>query len=90
MLVERNICDTLLGTLLDITRKTKDTDKARLDIKDMKIQREHHLVETNGQCSKPLAAYVLTRTKRRTFYHFLKSMWFPDGLALNLSRNVVE
>ena len=47
---KKNICDNLLGTVLDIAGKTKDTDKARLDSEDMNIQRELHLIESNGQC----------------------------------------
>ena len=56
----------------------------------MNIRRELHLIESNGQCSKPPTAYVLSRTKRRTFCRFLKSVQFSDGFASNLSRNVVE
>ena len=71
---KKNLCDNLLETVLDITRKTKDTDKARLDLEDMNIRRELHLIESNGRCSKPPATYVLSRTERRTFCRFLKSM----------------
>ena len=78
------------GTVLDITGKTKDIDKAKLDLEDTNIQRELHLIESNGRCSKPPAAYVLSRAERRTFCHFLKSVRFLDGFASNLSRNVVE
>ena len=87
---KKNICNNLLGTLLDITVKTKDIEKARLDLQDMKIWWELHLIETNSRCSKPPAAYVLTRAERRIFCHFLKSVQFSDGFASNLSRNVIE
>ena len=83
MHVEKNLCENLLGTVLDIVGKTKDTDKARLDIEDMNIRRELHLIESNGRCSKPLAAYVLSQAERRTLYHFLKSVRFLDGFASN-------
>ena len=89
MHVEKNLCDNLLGIVLDITGKTKDTDKARLELEDMSIRRELHLIESNGRCSKPPAAYVLSRTDIRTFCRFLKSVRFLDGFASNLSRNVV-
>ena len=88
--VEKNVCDNLLGTLLNITGKTKDTDKAKLDLQDMKIRWELHLIETNGRCSKLPAAYVLTRAERRIFCQFLKLAQFPDGFTSNLSRNVIE
>ena len=78
------------GTVLDITGKTKDIDKAKLDLEDTNIQRELHLIESNGRCSKPPAAYVLSQTERRTFCRFLKSVQFLHGFASNLSRNFVE
>ena len=37
MHIEKNICEALLGTLLEIAGKTKDTEKARLDLQDMGI-----------------------------------------------------
>ncbi|CAL8122898.1 unnamed protein product [Prunus armeniaca] len=39
MHVEKNIFDTLMGTILDIDGKTKDTIKARLDLERMGIRR---------------------------------------------------
>ena len=42
----------------------------------MKIRRELHLIKTNGRCSKPPAAYALTRAERRIFCLFLKSVRF--------------
>jgi hypothetical protein len=32
MHVERNVCKALIGTLLDMAGKTKDTLKARMDL----------------------------------------------------------
>ena len=37
MHVEKNVCDSLLGTLLDIKGKTKDGKKARDDLKELRI-----------------------------------------------------
>ncbi|XP_021814669.1 uncharacterized protein LOC110757382 [Prunus avium] len=39
MHVEKNVFDTLMGTILDIEGKTKDTIKARLDLERMGIRR---------------------------------------------------
>jgi len=36
MHIEKNVCDNLLGTLLNIEGKTKDTTNARLDLQDLK------------------------------------------------------
>ena len=39
MHVEKNVCDNIVGTLLNINGKTKDTNKARLDLADMNIRK---------------------------------------------------
>ena len=43
MHVEKNVCESVVNTLLNIVGKTKDTEKARLDLADMKIRNELHL-----------------------------------------------
>lgn len=43
MHIEKNICDNILGTLLSIDGKNKDTDKARLDLEKIKIRKNLHL-----------------------------------------------
>ena len=40
MHIEKNICEALIGTILNILGKTKDTAKARLDLKDLGIKKE--------------------------------------------------
>jgi hypothetical protein len=50
MHVEKNVCETLIGTLLDIPGKTKDTLKAWMDIEEMKLRKDlHHETLENGQ-----------------------------------------
>ena len=43
MHTEKNIYDNVLGTLLNINRKTKDTTKAQKDLCHMSIRRDLHL-----------------------------------------------
>lgn len=86
--ISRKICDSVLGTLMSIEGKNKDTDKARLDLADMNIRKELHLKEQGGRWLKPHASYTLTPNERKEFCKFLKSVKFPDGYAANISRNV--
>ena len=88
MHVEKNVCDSVVGTLLNTVGKTKDTDKARLDLTDMNIRKELHLQIKGNKLVKPIACYTLTTKERIEFCKFLKSVKFPDGYATNLSRNV--
>ncbi|XP_060671815.1 uncharacterized protein LOC132803254 [Ziziphus jujuba] len=76
------------GTMLDIKGKSKDTDKACMDLKDLNIRKELHLQETGGKVLKPLACFSLTRDEKHEFCKFLKSVKFPDGYAANISKNV--
>jgi len=41
--IERNICDSLVGTLMNIKGKTKYIVQARLDLEDLNIKKELHL-----------------------------------------------
>ncbi|CAN1181773.1 hypothetical protein LINPERHAP2_LOCUS35603 [Linum perenne] len=87
MHIEKNICDNIVGTLLNITGKTKDTIKARQDLESLKIRKELHLVRRNdGKYEMPHACYTMTKEERRNFCQFLKEVKFPDGYASNVSR----
>ena len=48
MHIEKNICDIILGTLLNIKGKTKDTIKTRLDLQAMNIRKELHPIKKWG------------------------------------------
>ncbi|KAM6554835.1 hypothetical protein CsatB_015597 [Cannabis sativa] len=60
MHVEKNVCDSLLGTILD-NDKSKDTTNARHYLKKMGIRESLWIYEDgNGRLMKPQAPYVLT------------------------------
>ncbi|XP_058214912.1 uncharacterized protein LOC131326234 [Rhododendron vialii] len=89
MHIEKNICESLYGTMLGIDGKNKDTYKARDDLKVMGIRPELHLqVSQNGTIVKPRAMYTLDSHQVDEFYEFLKSISYPDGYASNISRCV--
>jgi hypothetical protein len=88
MHIEKNICDNLLGTLLDISGKTKDTIKARLDLADMNIKSELHLQKNGDSYAMPKARYTLSKAKKIEFCNFLKQAKFPDSYAANIERCV--
>ncbi|KAL3644293.1 hypothetical protein CASFOL_012225 [Castilleja foliolosa] len=91
MHIEKNICESILGTLMNVEGKTKDTAKARLDLEDMKIRKELHLINKgNGKYAMPPASYVMTTKERRDFCDFIRSVKFPDGYASNIARCVTS
>jgi hypothetical protein len=86
MHIEKNICENLIRTILNITGKTKDTVKARLDLKDLGIMKELQIKESGGSCEMPHARYTLSTTQKKAFCEFLREIKFPDGFASNISR----
>jgi hypothetical protein len=54
---EKNVCEALIGTLLDISGKTKDTLKAQMDLEKMKLRKNlhHKTLENRSKNSQQLA-----------------------------------
>ncbi|KAL5579308.1 hypothetical protein UlMin_011750 [Ulmus minor] len=90
MHIEKNVCDSLLGTLLADPHKSKDTDNARRDLAKLGIRHELHLFEYGNKLMKPAANYTFSEANRRKFCRFIRSVKFPDGFASNLSKNVAQ
>ena len=91
MHIEKNVCDNIIGTLLDIEGKSKDTINARKDLKDLNIRRELWLKECGpDKFEKPHASYTLTKEESKGFCDFIRSVRLPDGYASNISRCVTD
>jgi len=91
MHIEKNIFDSIIGTLLDITGKTKDHAKARLDLQEMGIRKKLHPKEVDH--GKKLvfakACFSMSANEKTTFCSVLKNAKIPDGCASNISRCVL-
>lgn len=59
MHIEKNICENVLGTLLNIEGKTKDTAKAWLDLEELGIREELQLIRNRDTFIVPPACYTL-------------------------------
>ena len=91
MHVEKNICENIVGTVVGIDKKNKDTDKARDDLKDMGIRPQLHLQRNEeGSIMKPRASYTLDPKQREGLFEFLNAIKYPDGYAANISRCVTS
>jgi hypothetical protein len=86
MHIEKNVCESLLGTILDIKGKSKDTVNARLDLADFEIRNELQLLDSGDSYDMPKARYTLSKAKSTQFCNFLKEAKFPDGYASNIQR----
>jgi len=88
MHIEKNICEALLGTFLDIAGKSKDSITARLDLEDMGIRKNLQLKDDGNSYSVPHAPYKMSKAQISVFCAFIKNVKFPDGYASNLARCV--
>ena len=88
MHIEKNICEALIGTILNILGKTKDIAKARHDLKDLGIKKELQFRDDGESCEMPHVRYTLSTRNKKAFCDFLRKVKFLDGFASNISRCV--
>jgi len=89
MHTERNEFMNVFDTVMDIKGKTKDTNKARLDVAKICNQKELELKDIGrGKLIKPKAAYAFTESQRVSICKWVKELTLPDEYASNLGRCV--
>lgn len=89
MHIEKNVFDNVFNTVMDVKDKTKDNEKARMDIKEYCRRRDLELVDQgNGKFLKPKAQYVFNVEQRKIVCEWVKQLKLPDGYASNLARCV--
>ena len=64
MHIEKNVCESIVGTLLDIPNKTKDGENARLDLKEMKIRTNLLPEKRSNSIYLPAAKHTLSRQEK--------------------------
>jgi hypothetical protein len=88
MHIEKNICESIIGTLLELDGKNKDTISARVDLQQMKMWKDHWLQEDpkkEGSCKKYPAPWTLSKENKINLCKYLANVKFPDGHAANLA-----
>ncbi|XP_020245141.1 uncharacterized protein LOC109823267 [Asparagus officinalis] len=90
MHIEKNVCDNIVGTLLDIPGKTKDHVKARFDLQQMGIRRDLHPVQSadGRRVTFAKACFSMTSQEKEMFCKVLADAKVPHGCASNISRCV--
>ncbi|KAJ9542126.1 hypothetical protein OSB04_028632 [Centaurea solstitialis] len=89
MHIEKNVCDSLLGTLL-MNDKSKDTANARIDLENLKIRKPLWLKKRGNKFFKPQPKYSFTDVDRKLFCQFIKGIKLPDGFGSNISKKVTD
>ncbi|XP_026452354.1 uncharacterized protein LOC113352797 [Papaver somniferum] len=88
MHVEKNICETVLGTVMNVEGKTKDNLKARSDLMDWGLRPELHLRQEGDKVVVPTASFAMSPKEKESFCRTLKDIKVPDGYSSNISRCV--
>ncbi|KAK6782045.1 hypothetical protein RDI58_019841 [Solanum bulbocastanum] len=72
---------------MDVTGKTKDNVKARLDLPEHCRRPELHIQESaNNKLLKPKASCSFTMEQKRKICEWVKSLKMPDGYGSNLGK----
>jgi hypothetical protein len=81
--------DNIIGTLLDIPRKTKNRLKSCNDLIQFGSRPElHPILRANGEHYLPPANYSLTVEEKKVFYQCLRGVRVPTGFASNINKLV--
>ncbi|XP_074327759.1 uncharacterized protein LOC141665675 [Apium graveolens] len=90
MHIEKNICDKILGTLLNIGGRTEDHLSARQDLEEMGIKKDLHPVrcDDNKHVKIRAASFDMTKKEKEIFCSVLMNTKLPHGSASNISRCV--
>ncbi|KAL4037977.1 hypothetical protein IC575_001580 [Cucumis melo] len=88
MHVEKNVCESIIDTLLDINGKSKDGYNVRKDLQDMNIRHDLHPVEHESQVYLPPALHTLSKLEKQLFCKRLYELKVTDGYSSNISNCV--
>ena len=90
MHVEKNVCESLVGLMLNIPGKTKDGLNARLDLQDMNIRSELQPIRDaeTGRVYLPPACHTLSKDEKIAMLSCLKDIKVPSGYSARISRYV--
>ena len=89
MHIEKNVCDSVIGTLLNVPGKTKDGIKSRLDLSKMGIREELRPIKKGLRTYLPPASHTLSRKEKIAFCDLLSGIKVPDGYSSNI-KNLVS
>ena len=67
MHVEKNVCGSLIGTLLNIPGKTKDSKASHLDMEAMGIRKQLAPIEKGKRTYLPPACHTLSKKENNFF-----------------------
>ena len=88
MHIEKNICDNIVGTLLNINGKSKNNFNSCLNLLVMGIKDQLHPIQRRNKVILFAACYSLTSNKKNELCKFFKEVKGLGGYDFNISRCV--
>jgi len=89
MHVEKNVCDIIIGTLLNIKGKTKDGINARKDLVEMGVRLELQPQPHGKRTYLPPACHTLSKSEKIGFCNCLRGVKVPQGYSSNIKSLVL-
>jgi hypothetical protein len=84
MHIEKNVCESLLGTLLNMDGKTRDHGHAQADLKEMGIRPELWFNDLVKETGLPTSCITFSKHEKE-FCGFLKNVKVSSGYSTNIS-----
>ncbi|KAI5343439.1 hypothetical protein L3X38_011315 [Prunus dulcis] len=89
MHIEKNVCDSIIGTLLEIPGKNKDGIAARLDLLNMGVKTDLQPEYGGRRTRLPPGPWNLSRAEKREVCNSFYGMKVPEGYSSNI-KNLVS
>jgi len=88
MHVEKNVCDSVIGILLNITSKSKDGVKTRKYLVEMGICKQLAPEQKGQNIFLPPAFHILSRKEKIDLCQYLSGIKVPSGYSSNIQNLV--
>jgi len=82
--VEKNVCDSIIGTLLNIPDKTKNNVKSRMNLVKMGLRKQLAPEKRGQNTYLPLACYTLSRKEKIELCQYIAEIKMPSGYSSNI------
>ncbi|KAI5317428.1 hypothetical protein L3X38_037135 [Prunus dulcis] len=89
MHIEKNVCDSIIGTLLEIPGKNKDGIAARLDLLNMGVKTDLQPEYGERRTRLPPGPWNLSRAEKREVCNSFYGMKVPEGYSSSI-KNLVS
>ncbi|XP_059668758.1 uncharacterized protein LOC132313832 [Cornus florida] len=88
MHIEKNVCESIIGTLLNIKGKSKDGLKSLRDLEEMGIRGDLHPQDSKGKHFLPTAPHTLKKEEKQLFCKRLQQLKLLDGYSSNIGTHI--